>query len=131
MSLPLRLLALSAALLVASTAVAGAQERPFRPRVETFRVRRPPYSYFKYRLPAFANRDFGRIRLQREDVQRRALERSLERMDRFRGRHLELQDRAWRKQLEIRDRAFERTRERMDQMFRLRPFKFRSHYRTI
>lgn len=131
MSLPLRLLTLSAALLVASTAVAGAQERPLRPRVETFRVRRPPYAYFKYRLPAFANRDFGRVFLQRDAVQRRAMERSLERMDRIRGRQLELQDRVWRRQLEVHDRALERVRQRMDLKFRLRPFRLWGRSRTI
>ena len=131
MSLPLRLLALSAALLVASSAVAAAQERPFRTRVETFRVRRPLYGYFRYRLPAFSNREFPGIRLQRDAVQRRALERSFEQLDRLRVRRLELQDRSWQRQLEVRDRALERTRERMDRLFRERPFKFRMRSRTI
>jgi len=131
MSLQLRLLALSSALLAASVATAGAQDRPFRPRVETFRIKRPPYSYFKYRVPSMAERSIPRIRLQQGVLQLRALERSRERIDRARERQFALQDHAWRRQLEVHDRAMTRLRERMDRFHWSRPFLFHRRVRTI
>ena len=131
MSLRLRLLALGSALLVTSAATVGAQERPYRPRAEAFRIKRPPYSYFKYRVPSFNNRLMPRIRLQQDDLRRRTLERSLELMGRARERQFDLQDRAWRRQLEGRERAMERVRERLDGNFRFRPFLYHRRVRTI
>ncbi len=130
MLLQLRLLALSSALLVATAAAAGAQEASSRPRAESFRFKRPPYSYFKYRVPSMSSRLVPRIRLQGE-LHRRALERSLERIDRVRERQFALQDRAWRRQLEAHERAMDRVRERMNRVRWSRPFMFRRRLRTI
>lgn len=136
MLVPLRLLALTSTLLVATAAVAGAQDRPYRPRAESFRIKRPPYSYFKYRVPSMQSRMFPRIRLEQGAMQRRALERSLDRIDRVRGRQFALQDRVWRRQFELRTRAMERVHERMgrlqmDRFHLSRPFLFHRRLRTI
>jgi len=131
MPLQLRLLALSSALLLASVATAASQDRPFRSRAETFRIKRPPYSYFRYRVPSRTERMLPRIRLQQEDVRLRALERSRERIEQARVRRFDLQDRAWRRQLEVRERSMTRLRERMDRLRWTRPFALHRRLRTI
>jgi hypothetical protein len=105
------------------------------------RVKRPPYSYFKYRIPRISTPLASRLRLH-DEIRLRGLERSLDRTDRLRERQfalqdrartrqLDLQDRVWRRQLEARDRAFGRMHERLDRFPKLRPFMLRRHSRTV
>jgi hypothetical protein len=145
MSFRYRLLVLVGLLAVGTASAAHAQRGALR-------VKRPPYGYFKYRIPRVGPALDSRIRL-RDDIRLRALERSLDRSDRVRDRQFalqervrdrqlaqldrvrvqrfELQDRAWKRQLEGRERSLNRMYERMDRMQKLRPFAFRRHSRTI
>jgi hypothetical protein len=105
------------------------------------RPKRPPYTYFKYRIPRAALPLGPRVHL-RSDFGLRALERSQNRIDRVRQRQFalqdralqrqfDLQDRAWQRQLEGRERAFSRMHDRLDRVPKLRPFSYRRHWRTI
>jgi hypothetical protein len=141
MSFRYRLLAVVALLAAGGASAAEAQRG-------TFRAKRPPYAYFKYRIPRVSEFRAPRIHL-RDDIRLRALERmdqvrerqfdlqnrlrerQFSLQDRTRERRFELQDRAWRRQLEGRERALSRMHERMDRVPKLRPFVFRWRSRTI
>ena len=126
----LRLVTLTVLLVAGAAAVAGAQAPAPRFRPEASHLRRPPYSYFKYRVPRMALRMEPRIRLDRNELHLR-LDRSLARMNRLRDRQFDLRDRAWRRQLESQDRAMNRLQERMGRLRTERPFRFRHRLRTI
>lgn len=148
MSFRIRLLVLTGLLAVGATASAPAQRGTLRPRPEAFRIKRPPYGYFKYRIPSQALRITPRIELQRRTLDRalrqrqdvldrqfalrdRVRERAFDLQDRVRERALTLQDRTWRRQLEARERALVRLKDRIDRTMKLRPFANRRHWRTI
>lgn len=130
MSLGHRPLVLLALLAAGATTSALAQRGVDRPK-------RPPYSYFKYRIPRVA----PRLHL-RDDLGLRAMERARSRLDQVRERQFALQDRVrerqfvlrdhtWRRQLDARERAFSRMYERLDRLPKLRPYHYRRHWRTI
>ena len=130
MARTLRLVTLTALFVAGAAAVAGAQAPTPRFRPEASHLRRPPYSYFKYRVPRLSLRMEPRIRLDRNEFHLR-LDRSLERMNRLRDRQFDLHDRAWRRQLESQDRAMSRLQERLGRLRVERPFRFRHRLRTI
>lgn len=130
MSFGYRPLVLVALLAAGATTSAIAQRGVERPK-------RPPYSYFKYRIPRVA----PRLRL-RDDPGLRAIERArhrldqvrerqFDRQDRIRERQFALRDQAWRRQLDARERAFSRMYERLDRLPKLRSYNYRRHWRTI
>jgi hypothetical protein len=135
MAFPTRLLVATALLGVTAAASAQAQ------RGGSF-YHRPPYAYFRYRIPRVTPPAEPRFRMNRLDLDLRAMERSLDRMDRLRdrqfglqervrARRFELEDRAFRRQLDTRDRAMSRLHERRDGFMLRRPFLYRWRSRTI
>ena len=134
MALRYRLLVLAALLVAGAASAAQAQRGVERPN-------RPPYGYFKYRIPRLSTPVAPQFRF-RSDVALRARERAFERanqlrerrfvmQDRARERQFELQDRAWRRQFELRERSLNRLRDRQDRLFRFRPYLYHRHWRTI
>jgi hypothetical protein len=126
----LRLFTVTALLVAGTAAAAGAQAPTPRFGPEASHLRRPPYSYFKYRVPRMSVMVAPSIRLHRDELHLR-LERSLQRMDRLRERHFDLRDRAWHRQLETQERSMSRLQERMVRLRAVRPLRFRRHLRTI
>lgn len=136
---------LATLLLAAGAAGARAQEPTAKPHPERFRARMFPYTRFDFRIPRMTMRVAPRIRINADRIRMQALERSQahmnrswELMDRMRDRQFEMRNR----QFEMRDRlrlmrpniegkVMERLHGRLKQLYRIRPFLYRRHYRDI
>ena len=143
MSFRIRLFGLTAVLAVATVSAVAAQRGTTR--TESFRIKRPAYSYFRYRIPEVTLRSrldlAERVRERAQERQRTAMERVQERQraaldrqfamrDRIQERVRKTQELTLRRSLEARERAMVRVRERLDRVH-LRPMRPYRYWRTI
>lgn len=128
-ALALRLLGAAALLVTGAAGTASAQAPVPRPQAETSRIRRPPYSYFRYRVPRMALRTTPRMRMDLWNL-RQFRVRSLTRSSPLRTRRFQERERADRRRLERRESDRLRLREELRRLRVERPLHPR-RLRTI